>query len=124
MKPLRKREGLRLASRILSGRRCPIKFDGYGATRLIGEEEGRRLKLIDVADDDSAKAVEGDIDAHRKVWAAKTDEERTTLRQSAAVSATRQAGHRGTCPACESRALVNGELFPCLCRKLMAERSR
>lgn len=83
---------------------------GMALRDLIGEEEAAvALKLIDVANDDSAKAVQGDIDAHRKVWAAKTDEERTTLRQSAAVWATRQAGHRVTCPACESRALVNGE---------------
>ena len=48
---------------------------GMALRDLIGGEEAahRPLKLIDVANDDSAKAVQGDIDTHRKVWAAKTD---------------------------------------------------
>jgi hypothetical protein len=66
-------------------------------------------KLIAAAADDSAKAVRGDVEAHKKVWLAKNDEERSALAASARVWATKEAGHRVLCPACQSVALVIGE---------------
>jgi hypothetical protein len=77
---------------------------------FVGVDEAEvASKLIAAAADDSAKAVRGDVEAHRKVWLAKGDDERSTLTASARVWATRQAGHRVVCPACQSVALVNGE---------------
>ena len=77
---------------------------------FIGKAQAKvAVKLMAAAADDSAKAVLGDLDAHKKVWAAKSNEERATLGQSAAVWATRHAGHRVVCPACASQALVAGE---------------
>lgn len=76
----------------------------------IGKDEASVAdKIITAAADNSAKAVLGDIDAHSRVWVDKTEKERATLSQSAAIWATRQAGHRVACPACASQALVQGE---------------
>lgn len=77
---------------------------------FFGEDEAKVAKqVIAAAIDDSAKAVKGDVEAHKKVWLAKSDKERATLVAQAAVRATRQAGHRVECPACASHALVVGE---------------
>lgn len=76
----------------------------------IGENETKVAnKLIAAADDDRAKAVLGDIEACKKLWRDKAEEERVTLSQSSTIWATRQAGHRVVCPACASQALVVGE---------------
>ena len=77
---------------------------------FVGSDEAKvAKKLITAAADDSAKAVRSEVEAHKKVWLAKTEKERTTLGTHAAVRATRQAGHRVDCPACTSPALVVGE---------------
>jgi hypothetical protein len=87
-----------------------LRSMGMSLRDFIGEEESNvATQLISAADDVTAKAVQGDIDAHKKVWAAKSKEDRATLKQSAAVWATRQSGHRVKCPACGTQALVNGE---------------
>ena len=74
-----------------------------------GEVAEVAKKLMAAAADDSAKAVRGDVAAHQKVWAAKEDDDRAALTESARVWATRQLGHRVECPACQSSALVVGE---------------
>ncbi|WP_111112663.1 hypothetical protein [Stenotrophomonas maltophilia] len=74
----------------------------------IGEAKVAR-QLIAAAIDGSAKAVKGDVEAHSKVWRAKSEKERVMLGAQAAIWATRQAGHRVECPACASQALVVGE---------------
>jgi len=77
---------------------------------FVGEDEAKVAKqLIAAAADDSAKAVKGEVEAHKKVWLAKGDKERTTLGAQASLWASRQAGHRVDCPACASQALVIGE---------------
>ena len=77
---------------------------------FVGKDEAEvAKKLIAAAADDSAKAVKGEVEAHKKVWLAKGEKERTTLGAQAAVWATRHAGHRIDCPACASPALVVGE---------------
>ncbi|MER9242634.1 hypothetical protein [Mesorhizobium sp. M0633] len=59
---------------------------------FIGDAKAKvAAKLIAAAADDVAKAVLGDVDAHKNAWAAKSNEERITLSQSAAVWAIRQA---------------------------------
>lgn len=91
---------------------CEILLGSMGATLkdLLGEDEAKvAAKLIAATIDESAKAVKGEVSAHKKVWLAKTAGERKTLTGQAAVWATRQAGHRVDCPACTSQALVSGE---------------
>jgi len=91
---------------------CEILLASMGMTLqdFVGEDEAKvAKKLVAAAVDDSAKAVKGEVEAHKKVWLAKGGKERTTLGAQAAVWATRQSGHRVDCPACTSQALVVGE---------------
>ncbi|CAK7260913.1 MULTISPECIES: hypothetical protein [Shinella] len=91
---------------------CEILLTSMGIPleEFVGKDEAEvAKKLIDAAADESAKAVKGDVEAHKKVWNAKSDDERTTLQAQAAVWATRQNGHRVDCPSCASTALVAGE---------------
>jgi len=91
---------------------CEILLASMGMTLedFVGQDEAKVAKqLISAAADDSAKAVKGDVEAHKKVWLAKAEKERITLSASASLWATRQAGHRADCPACGSQALVIGE---------------
>lgn len=77
---------------------------------FFGEDEAKVAnQVIAAAVDDSAKVVKGEVEAHKKVWLAKSDTERATLATQASVRATRQIGHRVECPACTSDALVVGE---------------
>jgi hypothetical protein len=86
---------------------------------FVGEDEAKvASQLIAAAVDESAKTVKGDVEAHKKVWLAKNDEERATLIAQASVWATRQAGHRVDCPACASQALVVGAPVTAPVRKL------
>lgn len=93
-------------------RTCAVLLASMGMTLedFLGEDEASvAQKLIDAAADESAKAVKGDIEAHKKVWLATDQGEREKLAAQAAVWATRQNGHRVDCPACASQALLYGE---------------
>jgi hypothetical protein len=59
--------------------------------------------------DDTAKAVKGTINAHKTVWEGKTNEERETAVAQALTASLRHYGHRTTCPACNSSALLQGK---------------
>lgn len=86
---------------------------------FVGADEAKAAEAImAAAADESAKAVRGDVEAHRKVWHAKPDGERVTLSGQAQLWATRQAGHRVKCPACGSDALVIGSPVSAPSRKL------
>lgn len=78
-------------------------------------------KLMTANADDSAKAVKGDVDAHKRVWQSKPKDERATLSQQALVWATPHAGHRVECPSCASTALVVGEPASAPIRKLKGD---
>ena len=83
---------------------------GLSLADFFGKEEASVAeKLIAAAADESAKAVRGDVEAHKKVWLAKNEKERAKLQSQAEIWANRQAGHRVVCPACASQALVVGE---------------
>lgn len=91
---------------------CEILLSSMGMTLadFIGHNEAKiAQQLIAAAADDSAKAVKGEVEAHKKVWLAKMEKERVTLGTQASVWASRQTGHRLQCPACSSQALVVGE---------------
>lgn len=76
---------------------------------LFGAEEAELAeKLIAASRDESAKAVQKAIAAHKTVWESNAPDEREKLAQKATVWASRQNGHRVTCPACDCEALVFG----------------
>lgn len=86
---------------------------------FVGVDEAKAAEeLIAAAADESAKAVKGDVDAHRKVWEAKGKDEQATLSGQALLWAARQNGHRVNCPACNSTALVFGRAVAAATRKL------
>ncbi|SFU21050.1 hypothetical protein [Mesorhizobium sp. YR577] len=91
----------------------------YLALRMLLAVMGKELKdilsdpssaqsMIEVLEDEAAKAVEQDIKAHQKVWSNKSDEERQIALTQATTWATRHAGHRVDCPSCRSPALLQG----------------
>ncbi|MNL11861.1 hypothetical protein D3C87_1327130 [compost metagenome] len=65
-------------------------------------------EMIDSLDDATAKAVEQEIKAYAKVWSNKSEENQNTAKSQAEIWATRQSGHRISCPACKSSALLHG----------------
>jgi hypothetical protein len=86
---------------------------------FVGSEEAAvASEMIAAAADESAKAVKGDIEAHKKVWLGKTEGDRSTLTAQSLVWAQRQTGHRVECPACGSQALVTGTPVAAPVRKL------
>ncbi|MDF0515837.1 hypothetical protein P0R31_01115 [Bradyrhizobium yuanmingense] len=90
---------------------CKVLLDSMGMTLrdFLGDDEAKVAEqLISAAADDSAKAVKGEVEAHKKVWLAKGEQERATLSAQASVWASRLDGHRVDCPACASKALVVG----------------
>lgn len=100
---------------------CKVLLASMGMTleEFVGADEAKAAEaLIAAAADESAKAVHGDVEAHRKVWEGKEKEERATLGAQAEVWASRQAGHRVICPACTSPALVFGGPVAAATRKL------
>ncbi|WP_454834351.1 hypothetical protein [Rahnella aceris] len=63
---------------------------------------------IESLNDETGKSVRQDINAYKKVWNDKSDEEKENSKGQAAIWSTRQSGHRITCPACNSTALLQG----------------
>lgn len=68
------------------------------------------MNMIDSLRDDAAKAVRKDIEAHKKVWSNKNEDEQSKASMRATAWATRQSGHRVDCPSCNCKALLKG--FP------------
>lgn len=86
---------------------------------FVGADEAKAAEAVMAAAvDESAKAVQGDVEAHRKVWESKDEKEREKLTAQAGLWASRQAGHRVVCPACASDALVVGGPIAPATRKL------
>lgn len=83
-----------------------------------GAEASVADQLIAASRDESAKAVNKAIAAHKTVWEATDATERTKLEKQAGVWATRQAGHRVKCPACTNDALLIGAPITAPIRKL------
>jgi hypothetical protein len=83
---------------------------GYKLKDFIGADQAKVAKKeVDAASDAAAKSVLGDVEAHRKVWDAKTAKEKKSLTARAGLWASRETGHRVECPACKNSALVVGE---------------
>jgi hypothetical protein len=73
-----------------------------------GSETKFAKKLITAAANKSAKTVHKTINAHKTAWQSKTPEETAILASQASHWAMRQSGHRVSCPACNSDALLTG----------------
>lgn len=91
----------------------------YSASNILLRSMGREISdlvsdpaaaqsMIASLEDAAAKAVSQVIKAHAQVWSNKDSKEREEASLQAATWATRHAGHRVNCPACDSRALVQG----------------
>ena len=77
---------------------------------LFGSQEATlALKLIDAANDKSAKAIRKSISAHNTIWEGKPPAEKDEQINLAKGWATKQYGHRVQCPSCDQVALVFGE---------------
>lgn len=101
---------------------CSVLLGSMGMKlhQFVGVDEAQAAeKLMTAAADDGAKAVQGEVEAHQKVWLAKGEPERQALATQAEVWAARQSGHRVKCPACESIALVSGRPVAAASKKLV-----
>lgn len=65
-------------------------------------------ELIDAHEDAAASSVKNDIKAYKQVWSKKDLKEQEEATMQASTWATRHAGHRVDCPACNSQALLQG----------------
>ena len=91
---------------------CAVVLEAIGESleSLFGEEVTKRAREeIAALEDDTAKTVRGTINAHKTVWEQKTDDEKALAEKQAETTALRHYGHRVTCPACGSTALVQGK---------------
>ena len=86
------------------------EFMGRQLADLISDPETAQ-KMIDSLKDATAKSVRQDIDAHRTVWSNRSEKDRRKAVSDAESRATPDEGHRATCPACGSMALVQGTEF-------------
>lgn len=83
---------------------------GHDLPHVFGKEEAAIAeKLITALADDAAKAVKATINAHKTVWDKKEKADRDKVSILATLWATKHVGHRVTCPACASNAIVTGE---------------
>jgi hypothetical protein len=91
----------------------------YQACHILLETMGKELAdlfsnpdsasgMIDTLKDAAAKAVQKSINAHSEVWSSKSSEEKEEATAQAIAWATRHAGHRVLCPACNSTSLLQG----------------
>ncbi len=87
-----------------------VKEIGESLESLFGDDTAERAREeIAALKDDNANTVKGTISAHRTVWSEKTEEEQEQSRNQAETVALRHYGHRVSCPACESVALLQGK---------------
>ena len=91
----------------------------YVCFKVLAEAMGRTLQdifsdverveqMLDAIRSDAAKSVAQDIAAHKKVWTNMSDDARHDAATQATAWATRQNGHRVSCPSCGCGALVQG----------------
>lgn len=76
---------------------------------LFGPNEADVARqMVSAALDQSAKAIQKTVAAHRTIWDAKLKPEKDQLAAQASLWASRKEGHRVYCPSCQSDALVEG----------------
>jgi hypothetical protein len=96
---------------------CTVLLAALGKTLedLVGKEEAQAgRKMIEAVNDQAAKEVVGEIKAFAKVWESKPEKERKAASALSESTARRSDGHVVKCPACESKALLQGEIISSL----------
>ena len=92
-------------------RACAVLLESMNDSleRFLGETEADVARAIIAASiDESAKSVRQEIDAHKVVWDNSIeDKELKTLQSS--TWATRETGHRVSCPSCGCVAILSGD---------------
>ncbi len=66
-------------------------------------------QMVDSLKDAASSEVQKDINAHKQIWSNKDTSEQSTAFQQAMAWAIRKAGHRVSCPSCNSQALLQGK---------------
>ena len=84
-----------------------LRFMGKDLGQFF-REAGSVQDTIAAMLDTAAKSVGQEIEAHKKIWEQKGSEDQKRAREQAVAWATRHVGHRVTCPACASPAIVQG----------------
>ena len=80
-----------------------------GLDRFLGSTEADvAINMITAARDESAKSIKGAVAAHKVVWDNNSAKEKDLLALRSSTWATRQTGHRVSCPACNCDALLFG----------------
>ncbi len=74
----------------------------------VFEDPDSAKEMIRSLGDEAAKAVDRDIKLHKARWAKTPPDEQATSQAAATAWATKAAGHRVTCPACNCQSLVRG----------------
>jgi DNA-directed RNA polymerase subunit RPC12/RpoP len=87
-----------------------LKSIGESLESLFGRQTAKRAREdIDALRDDTAKSVNGTINAHKTIWEQKSEEERASATAQAKTASLRHYGHRVSCPSCGSTALLQGK---------------
>ena len=92
-------------------RACQVLLNSMnqGLESFLGTDEATVASaMIEAAQDESAKSVRQAIRAHKLVWEDVDVEEKERLIIQSSTWATRQTGHRVSCPACECIAILSG----------------
>jgi hypothetical protein len=85
-------------------------IDNHDLGHVFGKDESETAeKLIAAFADNAAKVVKATVATYVKSWTDLTQDERAKASTIATLWATKHAGHRVSCPACKSDALVTGE---------------
>jgi transcription elongation factor Elf1 len=84
-----------------------LRSMGKNLDQLFRDPSGVQ-ELIAAMRDAAAKSVGQEIGVHKKAWELDSGDNQKRAREEANVWASRHAGHRVTCPACGSPALVQG----------------
>ena len=82
---------------------------GKDLAYLFGDDVATAAQtMIGAMQESQADEVRVTLEGQRRTWEDLPDEEKATQREQARLWATRHEGHRVTCPACESPALLEG----------------
>jgi hypothetical protein len=87
-----------------------LQFTGRTLEDFLGKDEaGAGQAMIAASHDAAAKAVGSEIKTHSEIWKAMPPDEQRIAATRASMSTQRSLGHRVSCPACGSDALLEGE---------------
>ena len=90
---------------------CVVLLSSMGESleKYLGNSEaGVAEAIMTAAKDESAEAIKGTVHAHSVAWDNNSTEEKELLGLQSSTWATRQTGHRVTCPACKCTAILAG----------------